>query len=125
MAADSIILNSDDPGHMKVGAGYLKSFAGRGNIRLEVTVLRGQRSLSQNAWWHGVVFPHIAKCLSDAWGRNVTMDEAKQTMKDMFLRREHVNAKTGEATNTFYTKGTHELDVEEGIWFSERMLEFA
>lgn len=119
---DLPILNMDLPEHQKALRGYIKGL--RGLIRFEFTQIRDQRSISQNAYMHGVIFPLIAMGLSKLWGYPVSMLDAKADMKDRFLRVPRFNPSTGEVTS-WYTKSTADLDKEECGDFIDHMKEFA
>lgn len=119
---DLPILNLSNPKHKRVLKQYIDGL--EGNYRFEFTKVRGFRTSAQNRWWHGVVFPLIARELSELWGEPVSMLQAKAFLKDRYLRFPQVNKSTGEVMGHF-TKGTSELDVAEGVEFSEAILKFA
>jgi hypothetical protein len=85
--------------------------------------LRDQRTLSQNAYLHGVVFATIAGQLGRLWGRDVNMLEAKDFLKDKFLRVPLADAR-GEVVGQ-RTLGTHELDTEQCGRFIDDCVAFA
>jgi hypothetical protein len=121
MAKDDLpILNMSDPRHKRVLKGYIDSLDGI--YRFEFAKVRDQRSLSQNAYMHGVLFTCVARGLTPLWGWAVSMDEAKRYCKEKFLRRPRVNPNTGEV-KSWYTLGTHELDTEECSQFIEQVIE--
>lgn len=121
MADDLPIFNF--PAHAKIVTQLIKGL--KGIYRIELKKVQDQRTLAQNAYLHGVVFLHLAKGLSDAWGYKVSMREAKAFAKDEFLRREIVNRETGEATGKFFTPSTADLDKGECAEFIDRIREFS
>ncbi len=123
MADDLPMLNLSNAKHRRVLVDYIKGLSGI--WRFEFTKVRSQRSLNQNAYMHGVCFPLIARGLSAVrGGEPVTMLEAKDEMKDRFLRCEKVDKQTGEVV-AHYTKSTHMLNVGECVEFIENMIKFA
>lgn len=119
---DHPILNFSNPLHLKLAMEFVKSRKGKGYHVFDVHALRDARTLSQNAYMHGVLFAAAAKGLSEAWGREVTMHEAKDFLKDRFLRTSVADA-NGEVRGS-RTVGTSELDIAQCSWFIERVIEF-
>ncbi len=121
MREDPPILNMSNPQHRKLLKGYIDSL--KGIYRFEFTRVRSQRTLAQNAYLHGVVLPIIAAGMSEAWGCKVTTEEAKQHVKDEFLRKPRIHPDTGEVLS-WYTESTANLNVSECIEFIEKVIEF-
>lgn len=122
MKDDLPILNLSDPRHRQVLKDYIDTL--KGVYRIDLVRVRNQRTLSQNAYFHGVIVPLVARAWSAIEGYEVGPWEAKARLKDMFLRVPVVNRSTGEVTG-WYTRGTSDLDVPEMSAFIERCIAFA
>lgn len=110
------------PKHEKVLKSIIKGL--KGNYRVDFIRIRCQRSLSQNAFLHGVVFVYAAKGLSDLWGMRVSMFDAKEHYKMKFLKRERMNPATGEVIpNSAYVEHTSNLNVAECSEFIEKVIQ--
>lgn len=55
-----------------------------GAVEVTVKHLYAKRSLSQNAYYRGVVVPLIADALTDAWGEDISEEEAHDQLKSLF-----------------------------------------
>lgn len=122
MAKDQAILNFSDSGTRKMVRSYIDQL--RGLHWFEVRKCRNQRTLSQNAFFHGVWLPRIAARYSVLWGYIVDPEEAKADLKDRFLRTMRLNKETGEKCG-MYTKHTADLDVAEFAEFLDQVKQHA
>jgi hypothetical protein len=120
MLKDQTILSF--PQSFKLMKDFLKGL--KGNYWVEIRRCRQQRTLDQNAFFHGVWLPIIAERLTELWGENVTPDTAKAYVKDEFLRWPIVNKETGE-TFGYETRGTSQLDVKEFSEFLDKIYVWA
>jgi hypothetical protein len=92
-------------------------------VRVEMFTFK-KRSLSQNAYLHGVLIPEFKKAMNECgWDDIRTDQDAKDWMKKEFLSYSIVNKKTGEYTNMI--KNTSELDTFEMTKFIEDAVKFA
>lgn len=119
---DLPIFNFDLPQHRRVLKGYIDSL--RGIYTVEFMRKRDQRSLQQNAYFHGVVIPVIARGMAAEYGYPVGPGECKHRLKERFIRRPLVNKATGEVDG-YYTPSTADLDVAEMSQFIERCIAMA
>lgn len=83
-----------------------------------------KRSLSQNAYYWGVVVPYIQKGLFDIGYDDVTDNEtAHDVIKTLFLQKIIANKKDGD---TIYLQGsTKKLNIPEFNEFIERVIKWA
>lgn len=90
----------------------------------EVKRYKKPRSLPQNAYLHSVLIPCFHEALNQVGYDEVRTDEqAKQIIKNMFLKTSVVNHETGEALE--YVKDTHDLTTEEMSILWEDVWKFA
>lgn len=120
MADDLPILNMSNPLHKRLAKNFVNSL--EGICRFNITKVRDQRSLSQNAYMHGVVFMAAAKGFAEAWGGDWNMDRAKNVLKEEFLRTPIVDH-NGEV-RSWETRSTADLNVEECSRFIEQCIEY-
>lgn len=83
-----------------------------------------KRSNSQNRYFHGPLLTAVFEGLKDA-GFNEVRDkeDAKQVIKELFLKRKIKNVNTGEIIQV--TKDTHSLTREEMNIFIEEVIRWA
>ena len=94
-----------------------------GRHLLEATS-KNTRSLSQNAYLHGVLIPEFKKALNSVGYDEVkNNDQAKLIMKSMFLTDSITNKETGEMIP--YIKDTHNLTTVEMASLIEAVIKFA
>lgn len=87
---------------------------------IEIKKVRGQRSLPQNAYFHGVIIPFVADLLTDTQGEDITLTDAKEFLREKFLKKELINKSTGEVLG-FRMLSTTELDTAEFSQFIEQI----
>lgn len=107
---DIAIIDFDDAALKRVVIGAIK--AARGLHWFTLTRCRNQRSLAQNAFWHGVICKHAQAAISEAWGENLSHERTHSLLKEMFLREPVVDRNTGEVKG-WTTGTTTELDTKE------------
>jgi hypothetical protein len=103
---------------------WIKSRQGLHTV--EIHKLRDQRSLAQNAYLWGVVYPHVLVGMQEAWGDEeiTTADEVHEFLKKKFLQRPVVNRKSGELMG--YTEpSTAALDTAEFAAYLDQIIKFA
>jgi RNA-binding protein YhbY len=85
---------------------------------------RKKRSLSQNAYYWGVVCDMVKQGLYEAGYRSVrTSDDAHEVMKILFLKKRIVNEDTGEVIEIIGS--TASLTTEEFIIYIEEIIQWA
>ena len=83
-----------------------------GEYTVEIKRYRKPRSQQQNAYLHGVLIPCFREALNEAGYDEVRDDvQAKEIIKQMFLKKKIVNKDTGEVLE--YVQNTSELSTEE------------
>jgi hypothetical protein len=124
---DLPLFNLDLSEHRRMLVNYVKNL--RGVHRVEITKVRDQRSLAQNAYLWAVVYQALAQAISEAWGERIDVEYVHSMCKDMFLRVPVVNKETGEVV-AHRTRGTSELDkaefseyVDSIAWFALEQLD--
>lgn len=68
----------------------------RGLHRVQLRPAKRGRTLTQNAYLWGVVYPAVLEGLEDRWGESMTIDDVHAWMKARFLSEPVVNRLTGE-----------------------------
>ena len=92
-------------------------------VTIEITKYRKPRSLSQNAYLHGVLIPCFREALNGVGYDEVKDDvQAKEILKQMFLKRSVINKETGEVLE--YVQNTSDLTTEEMGKFYEEVWKF-
>jgi hypothetical protein len=95
VSKDQAILDFSSAAVVKMTVEFIKSR--KGLHWFLCTRCRNQRSLKQNNFLWGVVYPIVAAGIRDAWGEEgFDEDSAHDLCKQMFLSRPIVNKKTGE-----------------------------
>lgn len=84
-----------------------------------------RRSLQQNAYMHGVLFPEIRLGLIDNGysPAECTLEAVKDLLKSMFAKKELVNEKTGEILTT--VQPTSQMSTSEMMDFWEECRRFS
>lgn len=70
--------------------------AGDGLYRVEVHKVRKARTLDQNAWLWGCIYPTLLQALQNEGWEFVTTDEVHEFFKELFAKRQCINKHTGE-----------------------------
>ena len=108
--SDEIILNFDDSKVRTMVSQWIKAL--RGTHRVRIRKAYKGRSLPQNAYLWGVVYPCLCKGLSEAWGEDMTVEEVHELMRSKFNTVLIVNRNTGEIKGT-RPRTTTTLDTKE------------
>jgi hypothetical protein len=119
---DLPILNMGNPLHKRLLLDWVKGL--HGVYRVEFTKVRNQRSLSQNAYYWGVVLPCVGRALTEQWGERFGVIRAHDLMKSMFATEPAVDRRTGEVRATL-TRSTADLDVAEFAAYLDAVIGFA
>ena len=94
-----------------------------GFYELEAKEKRKIRSLGQNAYFHGIMLPIVAKGLQEVGWEDIQDEEdAKDLVKDMFGRFTLVNMKTGEMVTRI--KPTHRMTTIEFMEFCDKIIQW-
>lgn len=99
----------------------IQNFAGK-EVTITVERKRRKRSLSQNAYFHGVVVPICKDGLNDV-GYQFTLEQTKTKLKEMFAQSEMVNETTGEYLS--FTKDTSDMSTGEMLDFIASIQQWA
>jgi len=99
----------------------VKTLAGK-RVKLTIERQYNKRSLSQNAYWHGVVVNAVKEGLA-AKGFVFTAKETHELLRLKFAVAEKVNESTGEVIQ--YLKSTSEMTVGEFMDFMAEVSEWA
>lgn len=119
---DLPLLNLSLPAHRALVMHHIENR--EGIHRVTVTRVKAQRSLSQNAYLWGVVYPCICPALSECEGEQIDALTAHEFFKERFLRRAIVNKATGEVMGGC-TRSSTELDVAEFSDFLQKIIRWA
>lgn len=94
-----------------------------GKYNVEISKI-SRRSNQQNRYLHGVLIPEFRRALNSVGYDEVKDDEqAKEIMKQMFLKRQVVNKDTGEVLE--YVQQTRDMTKEENNILIEEVIKFA
>lgn len=99
----------------------VKNFLGK-EVTITVERKRKKRSLSQNAYLHGVVIPMCKDGLNEV-GYRFTLEQTKTKLKEMFAQAEMVNETTGEYLS--YIKDTSDMSTSEMMDFVAEIQQWA
>lgn len=92
-----------------------------GHYVMKITAKR-QRSLSQNAYFHGVVLPLVFEGLRDAGFDDVDDEEtAKMVVKNLFAKKWIHNA---DGVGIEYVQDTHKMTTVEFSEFIDKIIKF-
>ncbi len=94
---ERVIVKKDEGGLFDIRpiANYFAS-AKSGSYMVEVKRIRNTRSLDQNAWLWGCIYPLLLTALNAEGWEFTTTDEVHEFFKGMFRKTRHVNKLTGE-----------------------------
>ena len=67
-----------------------------GNYRVEIKRIRRKRTLDQNGWLFGCIYPMLLKGLNDAGWEFTSIEEVHEYFKAMLWKKRMVNKHTGE-----------------------------
>lgn len=119
---DRAILDLSDPKQRKMLINHINSLDGKHWV--EITRCRRQRSLNQNAYLWGVVYPAVAAGLEEAWGESLAVEEVHDWLKNRFNSRLIVNRNTGEVLGR-RPASTADLDTGEFGEYLDKVIRFA
>lgn len=122
MSNEPIILNMDEASVKLAAIQKIQSASGLWSFDFRKRH-RG-RTLNQNAYLFGVVYPNVAAGVMDAWGEAFTTDEAHEMSKRMFLYREVIDHSTGEVRGRV-CRSTTTLSTAEFSEYIDKIIKFA
>lgn len=94
-----------------------------GRYNVEITKII-KRSNQQNRYLHGLLIPEFRRALNSVGYDELKSDEqAKEIMKQMFLKKQMINKETGEGLE--YVQQTRDLTKEEMNILIEEVIKFA
>ena len=96
----------------------------KGKWRIDFKRYRPRRSDAQNAYYWGVMIPHVKEGLAEAWGESLSSDEVHEYLKSLFLTKPIVNRRSGELVGT-RPGSSSKLDVGEFIEYSDKVILWA
>jgi hypothetical protein len=120
---DEPIINFGDPAQKRLYRRYIDGLDGLYRVPMPVRC-RDQRTLTQNAYLWGVVYQYVAAGMADAWGEEVTIDDAHIECARRFLRRPLVNRRTGEVKGCVI-RSTTSLNTAEMSAYWDKIIVFA
>jgi hypothetical protein len=123
MPKDDQIIDLSNPLQKRLLLDFIKTRDGLHVV--EVRKLRDQRSLAQNAFLWGVVYPRVLAGVREAWGDDeTTIDEIHEFLKRRYLSKPLVNRRTGEVMG--HTEpSTASLDTKEFGAYLDNITKFA
>ncbi len=122
MAKETPIFDFDQSAMRTMACQFIKNL--RGRYRFDVTKCKDQRSLNQNAYYWGVVLPHLAAGMGEAWGESLASEEVHEFCRAKFLNKPVVNRKTGKIQGQSHVS-TASLDTKEFGEYLEQIIRFA
>mgnify|MGYP003292061951 CR=1 FL=1 len=67
-----------------------------GNYRIEITKIRRKRTLDQNGWLFGCIYPMLLKGLNDEGWEFVSVHQVHEFFKTLMGKEQFINKHTGE-----------------------------
>lgn len=91
----------------------------------EITIkkVRGTRSLDQNGYLFGVVYPMLLDGLLEAGWELTCTEEVHEFCKQLMLSQQHVNKHTGEVVS--YPNSTAKMTTVEFSTYTDKIREYA
>lgn len=122
MAKDIPIIDFSNAKLKQAMLGYIRGLEGPHHF--DVRKWRGNRTLPQNAYYHGVVLIYVAEGLKEATGEDWTGGRAHEFCKEKFLSIDIFSKKTGEVIGRFI-RSTASLNKEEFAKYIDQIIQFA
>lgn len=95
-----------------------------GMYRVKVAKFRRTRTLQQNRFLWGVVYPVIADGITEAWGERLELEDVHDLCKQNFLSSPIVNKHDGTWKGNRY-KSTARLTIDEFSDYVDKLTKFA
>ena len=122
MAKDECILNFSQPAVKRMVLAHIKTL--QGMYWFELRRCRDQRTLAQNAYLFGVIYPHVRDGMEEVWGETLSVEQVHVFLKKKFLAQPVVNRQTGEVMGE--TVGSSaDLDVKQFGEYIDNIIRFA
>lgn len=83
--------------------------AADGNYRIEITKIRRKRTLDQNGWLFGCIYPLLMQALNNEGWEFVTVHQVHEFFKNLLGKQQFVNKHTGEVVEL--PQSTAEMDT--------------
>lgn len=93
-----------------------------GNYRVEITKIRRKRTLDQNGWLFGCIYPMLLKALNDAGWEFVTVHQVHEFFKQQLGKQQFVNKHTGEIVDL--PCSTAEMDTVAFSTYCEQLRDY-
>lgn len=119
---DEQILDLSNPTQKKLLIEFIKSRDGLHWI--DIRRCRDQRSLNQNAYLWGVVYPRVARSMSELWGERIDNYDVHEFLKDKFLKRPMIDRRSGEVVG-YTVPSSASLDTAEFGEYLDQIIKFA
>lgn len=94
-----------------------------GHYRVEIKRVRRKRTLEQNGWLFGCIYPMLLKALNDAgWDDITTVEQVHEYFKSLLWKQRIVNRHTGEIVEIPYS--TTEMDTVQFSTYCEKLRDY-
>lgn len=93
-----------------------------GQYRIEITRLRRKRTLDQNGWLFGCIYPMLLKALNDAGWEFVTVHQVHEFFKNLLGKQQFINHHTGEIVEL--PQSTAEMDTVMFATYCDRLRDY-
>lgn len=94
-----------------------------GQYRVEIKRVRRKRTLEQNGWLFGCIYPMLLKALNDAgWDDITTVEQVHEYFKALLWKKRIVNRNTGEIVEIPYS--TTEMDTVQFSTYCEKLRDY-
>lgn len=96
--------------------------AADGNYRIEITKIRRKRTLDQNGWLFGCIYPLLLKALIDEGWEFVSVHQVHEFFKNILGKQQFVNKHTGEVVEL--PQSTAEMDTIAFSTYCEKLRDY-
>ena len=94
-----------------------------GHYRVEIKRVRRKRTLEQNGWLFGCIYPVLLKALNDAgWDDITTVEQVHEYFKSLMWKQSIVNRHTGEIVEIPYS--TTEMDTVQFSTYCDKLRDY-
>lgn len=93
-----------------------------GHYRVEIKRVRRKRTLEQNGWIFGCIYPMLLTALNDAGWEFTSVEQVHEYFKNMLWKQRMVNKHTGEIVEIPYS--TTEMDTVQFSTYCEKLRDY-
>ena len=93
-----------------------------GNYRVEIKRIRRKRTLEQNGWLFGCIYPMLLKALNDAGWEFTSVEQVHEYFKAMLWKQRMVNKHTGEIVEI--PSSTTEMDTVQFSTYCDKLRDY-